>query len=72
MPEPLTDTELAAAQAREYGTYVATQAINIRGVRAFNVGDPVPVGHVEDGRVPSDSVAKVTTKAGQAAIGSEG
>jgi hypothetical protein len=67
----MTPEELAAAQAREYGTYVAIHPIDIRGARAFNVGDPVPVGHVESGLVPEDSIAKATTKAGRAATGSE-
>lgn len=63
----MTDADLAAAQAREYGTYVATEPIFIGGARAFNVGDPVPVGHVESGIVSKDAVAKATTKAGEAA-----
>ena len=64
----MTAEELAEAQAREYGTYVATEPIFIRGVRAFNVGDAVPVGHVEGKLVAESAVAKVTTKAGQAAV----
>lgn len=78
MPEPSTDADLAAEQAREYGTYVALRAINIRGARAFNVGDPVPVSHVERGIVSGEDVAKRGTKAGQSAVadnptaGSEG
>lgn len=78
MPEPSTDAELAAAQAAEYGTYVATEVINVGNARAFNVGDPVPVSHVERGVVPQDKVAKTSTKAAQAAVaknpttGSEG
>lgn len=63
----MTDADLAAAQAREYGTYVATEPIFIGGARAFNVGDAVPVGHVDDGIVPKTAVAKATTKAGEAA-----
>lgn len=31
----------------EYGKYEATEAIDIDGVRAFNVGDRVPISHVE-------------------------
>lgn len=67
MPELTPDEEHAAAQAAEYGTYVATKTIHIGGARAFNVGDPVPVSHVEAGVVDEDSVAKTTTKAGKAA-----
>lgn len=36
-----------AARAVEYGTYVATQTIYYNGVRAYNVGYPVPVSNVE-------------------------
>lgn len=67
MPDLTPDEELRQAQAAEYGTYVATKPIDIRGARAFNVGDPVPVSHVERGVVSEESVAKVTTKAGKAA-----
>lgn len=59
MPDPTPDEELAAAQAVEYGTYVATKTIHIRGARAFNIGDPVPVSHVERGIVGVDSVETV-------------
>ena len=55
-------------QEKEYGTYVAKETIFIRGARAFNAGDPVPVSHVERGVVPEDAVVKRNTKAGQAAI----
>lgn len=68
MPEPKTAEQLREEQEREYGTYVATQAIDIEGARAFNVGDPVPVSHVDRGVVPSDAVAKTSTKAGQAVV----
>lgn len=34
-------------QKKIYGTYVAAQAIDIGNVRSFNVGDPVPIEHVE-------------------------
>lgn len=61
-------TELRKAQEAEYGTYVATEPIDIFGARAFNVGDPVPVGHVERGVVrfggEDSQVAKANTKAG--------
>ena len=68
MPDAIDDQALAAAQAKEYGTYVAVQTIFIGGARAFNVGDAVPEGHVKDGKVPEDAVVKKNTKAGQAAI----
>lgn len=32
---------------KEYGAYRAITPINVDGVRAFNVGDPVPISHVE-------------------------
>lgn len=72
MPEPTNDADLEKAQAAEYGTYVATQTINVGGARAFNVGDPVPASHLERGVVDKDAVAKTTTKAGQAAINESG
>ncbi len=68
MPDLTPDEELRQAQAAEYGTYVATQPIDIMGARAFNVGDPVPASHVERGVVAQDAVAKQSTKAGRAAV----
>lgn len=68
MPDLTPDEEHAAAQAAEYGTYVATKTIEIGGARAFNVGDPVPASHVERGVVDADAVAKTTTKAARAAV----
>jgi hypothetical protein len=32
---------------KEYGKYRAKVPIDLNGVRAFNVGDPVPISHVE-------------------------
>lgn len=67
MPDtPQTAKELREAQEKEYGTYVAAQAIFVEGARAFNVGDPVPVSHVERGVVADDEVKSITTKAGKA------
>lgn len=65
---PETAEALRAAQAKEYGQYVAVVAIDFGGARAFNVGDPVPASHVDRGVVTSDQVAKSTTKAAQAAV----
>jgi hypothetical protein len=59
--------ELQKAQEREYGEYVATTPIDIGGVRAFNVGDPVPKSHVDSGAVSKDSVARSNTKAAESA-----
>lgn len=67
--QPQTVEDREAERAKFYGTYVATQAIYIDGVRAFNVGDPVGVDHVANNVVPSDAVAKTSTKAGKAAAG---
>ena len=64
----MTPDELRSQAARDYGTYVARVAIDIGNVRAFNVGDAVPVQHVEAGLVSADDVAKTSTKAGQALI----
>jgi hypothetical protein len=53
MSQPSVDQQYAEAavlrakQQEEYGQYVAKQLISIGGVPAFNVGDPVPVSHVE-------------------------
>lgn len=51
------------AQAQEWGTYVASEPIDINGARAFNVGDPVPASHVKNNVVPAE---KVTNKASMA------
>ena len=65
---PVTAAEQQAAIESEYGTYVAVETIFIGGARAFNVGDPVPVSHVERGVVAVGSVKKTFTKAGQAIV----
>ena len=44
--QPMTAAEYAAAQAEEWGRYVARVAIDHFGVRAYNAGDPVPVSAV--------------------------
>jgi len=64
---PKTVAELREEQQKEWGTYVAVAPIFIDGIRAFNKGDAVPVGHVEAGTVEQELVAKRSTKAGQAA-----
>jgi hypothetical protein len=46
-PEAETAADHRAKLLVEYSTYVAAEPIDIDGVRAFNVGDPVPVSHVE-------------------------
>lgn len=68
MPDLTPDEEYRQAQAAEYGTYVAAKPIDIRGARAFNTGDPVPVSHVENGTVNEDDVVKASTKAGRSAV----
>jgi len=47
--ETLSDpvAEDIAAQAEEYGTYVANRPIDVNGTRAYNTGDPVPVSNVK-------------------------
>lgn len=55
--------DFAKAQAVEFGTYTATEVIYLDGVRAFNEGDPVPVGHVERKLVSTDQVKKVKASA---------
>ena len=68
MTQPVTAEDVRAAQIKEYGTYVAKDTIFIDGARAFNVGDAVPVSHVDRGVVSADEVVKVSTKAGQAVV----
>jgi hypothetical protein len=65
-PQYATLEDYEAAQRKEWGTYVATQAIDILGGRAFNPGDPVPVSHVDSGIVSRDSVVGVNTKTAEA------
>lgn len=53
------ELELAERQRREYGTFRATQRINIGGALAFKQGDPVPASHVERGVVTEEQVELV-------------
>jgi len=58
--------EYRAAVADEYGTYVAVEAIDFDGARAYNVGDPVPVTNVERySYLDRGLVAKIGTKAAE-------
>lgn len=68
----MTMEDLRKAQVAEYGKYVAKEPIHINGVRAFNTGDPVPVGHVTSGVVDKSQVVGVNTQAAKAATGQEG
>lgn len=53
-----------AAQAAEYGTWVAAVPIDVDGVRAFNEGNPVPASHVKKyGYDKSDLVKKAEAAA---------
>jgi hypothetical protein len=62
--DPVMAEEHRAAVAEEYGQYVATAAITHDGVRAYNVGDPVPAANVERWRyAEAGLVARVSTKA---------
>jgi len=49
MSEPQVETaeEYAARQTAEYSKFVAAVAINHDGVRAYNIGDPVPASNVD-------------------------
>lgn len=69
---PTAADDFQAAQEKEWGQYVAVEAIAIDGVRAFNPGDPVPVSHVERGVVDKSQVARRDTKAAQAVTQPEG
>ncbi len=53
-----TIAEYQAAQAAEWGAYVASSVIYIDGVRAFNEGDAVPASHVDNGVVNPAQVRK--------------
>lgn len=72
-PSPPLDAaarDLIAAQAKEYGTYVAAQDIYIGLALAYRAGDPVPVSNVEThGYDKNGLVAKTGTKAASAATG---
>jgi hypothetical protein len=52
-PEPsdgggtVTASQYEQEQLREWSTYRAVAAVDYYGVRAYNVGDPVPVSAVE-------------------------
>ena len=54
------DAALAAEQ-EEWGTYIAAVPINLNGIRAFNPGHPVPVGHVTSGLVDASFVTRVAS-----------
>lgn len=52
----------------EYGEFVAIAPIDWNGVRAYNVGDPVPRSNVElHGYLGQNLVARKSTKAAKAA-----
>jgi hypothetical protein len=69
---PVQADDHRAALAAEYGKWVAVEPIDIGGARAFNVGDPVPVGHVESGVVSREAVRGVNTKAAAAVLNEKG
>lgn len=73
MSENATETadDRRAAQAREYGQYVAKEQIVLGNALAFNPGDPVPVSHVESGVVSKDSVTGANTKTAKSLTGQE-
>lgn len=67
MSEMTVEQHREAVRA-EYSKWVATEVIEINGVRAFNPGDAVPVSHVESGVVSKDQVTGANTKAAAAAV----
>jgi hypothetical protein len=69
---PATAEDVRAEQAKEYGQYVATSVIYVAGARAFNVGDPVPVSHVESGVVAREQVVGANTKTAKAVTTEKG
>lgn len=54
--EDMSLEEFQAHQVAHWSKYVATEPISVYGARAFNVGDPVPIGHVESGLVDKSQV----------------
>lgn len=72
MTTPVQADDHRAALAAEYGRWIATEPIDIDGVRAFNVGDAVPVSHVDSGVVPKSAVSGVNTKAAAAVLTEKG
>jgi hypothetical protein len=56
----LSLSDYQRASVDEWSHYVATQAIFINGVRAFNEGDAVPTSHVERGVVAREEVRRAT------------
>lgn len=58
----ITAVEHRTAVEKEYGQWVATEDIDIRGVPAFRRGDPVPKSHIDAGVVSRDSVVGRDTK----------
>lgn len=62
----------ADAIAKEYGQFVARDAIDVGGARAFNAGDPVPASSVESGAIPRELVVGASTKTAKAVTSEKG
>jgi hypothetical protein len=60
--------EFAAAQAEEYGTFVANGPIYYDGVLAFSKGHAVPKSHVEKYKHEDQGLVSRVKKADQAAV----
>ena len=65
MTDPFTaDQEFQdylAAQAKEYGTYIATADIYVGNALAYRAGDPVPVSNVEKHGYDKDGLVAKTS-----------
>jgi len=72
MTTPATAEDHEKATAKEYGQYVAKEAIEIGGARAFNAGDPVPASSVESGAVDRSQVVGSNTKTAAAVTSEKG
>lgn len=66
-----TPEDFAAAQAAEYGKWVAKEPIYVGDARAFNPGDPVPASHITSGVVSKDQVVGAKTQTAAAVTGQE-
>lgn len=62
-----------AAQAKEYGTWIASQQIWVGNALAYDVGHPVPISNVQRHGYDTDElVVKTSSKEGKAILAALG